>query len=527
MHKHHLLSKVAQVATLSTIATWSVSVFAESPPLPQGTCPSGTETIAKFDNPDVGKNWGYRYYDDDGVLINIVNLDGATWTSEAPITHIVCAGAVTEVSGSKSGTLPEPCASAESYTKLQFCGNVATIPQCDSWKFRADSFEDGTTVRNLREKTDGSWLHDTVAGRNIRNPFNWIPAPKYQGDPVPFEDFNEAEIYGIAIRETMTVYKKEFDATPAKEGQIMVAFNTNVPLEGNDMSWLPEDITSDWTDPYSGLGDLIFNFNGVKYAVHFTNNDAGVTEFGVYKDITLKDVTKKNFGWPSLKDYMAAVEKVTGEAASCGDVPCTDFPGYGTNRYGQMVIKTGTKIADVTLLKEHELPDFAAGLGVDASQLGKYTYGFKFSKEASGLGKAEVGDVTAYIFLECFNDGVAINTALGCECVAEENDGSRKSSRGCELLGNGVTNLVATVVDSGVKLSWAVEGENGILNVLRAEKDADGKYINLVKIAGGLAGDTTTYTDASAATGKTYYYAVEQIGLDGKSIYSEVVSATK
>lgn len=342
MHKYHFLLKVAQIATLSTTATLSISAFAESPPLPIGQCPEGTQTIAKFDNPDVGNNWGYRY-PEAGELVNIVKVTGSNWTSEAPITQIVCKGEVyTVLSDGKSGELPAACAGT-TYSKLQFCGSVAAIPQCNDWKFAKDSFEDGTTGRNFYQKADGSWAHSTVVGRK------GLPAPKYKGDPIPAEDANEAEIYGIAIKETMTVYAKEGDPAPSREGQIMVAFNTNAPLKGNDMSWLPDEYThpegfpaKHWTDKYSGLGDLVLEFDGVKYAVHFTNNDAGVTEIGVYKDVSLKDVTAKNWGWISLFNYMDTVKRVTGEDASCGDIPCSDLPGYGDNRYGQMVINKGT-----------------------------------------------------------------------------------------------------------------------------------------------------------------------------------------
>ncbi len=514
MHKYHFLLKVAQIATLSTTATLGISAFAESPPLPIGQCPEGTQTIAKFDNPDVGNNWGYRY-PEAGELVNIVKVTGSNWTSEAPITQIVCKGEIyTVLSDGKSGELPAACAGT-TYSKLQFCGSVAAIPQCNDWKFAKDSFEDGTTGRNFYQKADGSWAHSSVAGRNVNSPRYWLAA----------DDINESEIYAIAIKETMTVYAKEDDPAPSREGQIMVAFNTNTPLKGNDMSWLPDFLTENWTDKYSGLGDLVLEFDGVKYAVHFTNNDAGVTEIGVYKDISLKDVTLKNWGWRSLSNYMEAVKKITGKDASCGDISCSDLPGYGTNRYGQMVINKGTWIADIKFLGKSELPDFAAGLGVDASQLGQYTYGFKFSKEATGIGKTEVGEVKASIFMECFNDGVVLKTALGCDCVAQDEGGLKKSTLGCELLGEGVNNLVAVATDEGIALNWEIEPGNGLLNVYRAEKSAEGQYINITKVASGLAGSATAYTDAVTKAG-TYYYSVEQVSLDGKSLFSQVASVT-
>ncbi|OQW91274.1 MAG: hypothetical protein BWK78_05100, partial [Thiotrichaceae bacterium IS1] len=209
MHKSNLLSRVAQIATLSAVATLSFSVSAESPPLPIGGCPADTQTIARFDSPDVGNNWGYRYPEGDDFT-NVVNLADANWTSEAPITQIVCKGVTYPVSpDGKSGTLPAPCSPPATYTKLQFCGSVTAIPQCNDWKFVADSFEDGTTGRNFRGvEKDGKtvWSYDHVAGKNVRNKTTWLPAPRYLGDPLvlPRDSINEAEIYGMAIKETMT-----------------------------------------------------------------------------------------------------------------------------------------------------------------------------------------------------------------------------------------------------------------------------------------------------------------------------------
>jgi hypothetical protein len=40
-----------------------------------------------------------------------------------------------------------------------------------------------------------------------------------------------------------------------------------------------------------------------------------------------------------------------------------------------------------------------------------------------------------------------------------------------------------------------------------------------------LAGDATAYTDAVTKAG-TYYYSVEQVSLDGKSLFSQVASVT-
>lgn len=344
---------------------------------------------------------------------------------------------------------------------------VATneLPQiCNEWDFVKDSFTDGSDVEYR-----GGWR--TVYGGN------------------------NFEVYGMALRQ--------------KGSEIMVAFNANIPLPGLDLTspvLYPTAIPSGWfngmTDKIIGMGDLIMNFGGVKYGVHFAPNDSSITALGVYKNISTKDVAATNMGHPDLRDHMNGVINA-GKTPSMGDVSYTDgYFSLDDRNTKPIVLASGTKVADITSLSGAELPDFATAFG---SAVGKYTYGFKFTKVDE-----MAGDVIAHIFTECINDGVALKTTIAGSCKP--------------LLGEGLTNLVATAGQEGVALSWQMEGDAASLNVWRAEMGADGQYTNIAKIAGGLS-DASSYVDAEAVAGITYYYAVEQISFNAENKFSEVVSA--
>lgn len=337
------------------------------------------------------------------------------------------------------------------------------LPQiCNEWDFVKDSFTDGSDVE-------------------YRNGWRTV----YGG--------NNFEVYGMAIRQ-------EGDA-------VLVAFNANIPLLGLDLTspvLYPTAIPSWWfngmTDKFIGMGDLIMNFDGVKYGVHFAPNDSSIKQLGVYTNISTKDVASTNMGHPDLRDHMNGVTNAGG-VPSMGDVSYGYFSLDDRNTK-PIVLASGTKVADITFLSGDELPNFATAFG---AAVGKYTYGFKFAK-VDGM----AGEVIAHIFTECVNDGVALKTTIAGSCKP--------------LLGEGLTNLAATAGQEGVALSWQMEGEVASLNVWRAEMGAGGEYTNITKIAGGLSG-ASSYVDAEAVAGVTYYYAVEQVSFKAENKFSEVVSA--
>lgn len=207
------------------------------------------------------------------------------------------------------------------------------------------------------------------------------------------------EIYGVAIRE--------------ENGYITIAMNARMGLRGEDLN-SPQAVDGNisWSDFVFDMvtKDASGNFTGsnAKYAIHFApGTDSGVTELGLYKNVTLKDVTKENYGWSSMSSYnrgdLGNLPKQNGYFASV----------YSKNYSVPMSIATGTKVADdgFRLLSSAELAkmklNFATGLGMQANKLGEYTFGFTFKKQADMQ-----GDFVAYVFTECTNDGTAIVNRL-------------------------------------------------------------------------------------------------------------------
>jgi hypothetical protein len=204
------------------------------------------------------------------------------------------------------------------------------------------------------------------------------------------------EIYGMAIRQ--------------QGNTITVAINANMGPEGTtDFSSLPSYIRNRITDGHVGFSDLVFDFGGNQYAVHFSANDSGVTELGLYENVTLKDVAKENAGHDTLKAY-----KNSARNPSLGDISFSgNYFNWNSRWNAPMSIASGDKVGDITPLTAAELAgmglDFAAGLGTN--QLGTNTFGFSFTK-AAGM----EGDFTAYVFTECRNDGVGMVRKLpDCE----------------------------------------------------------------------------------------------------------------
>jgi len=210
------------------------------------------------------------------------------------------------------------------------------------------------------------------------------------------------EIYGVAIRED--------------GDNITIAMNARMGLRGEDLNHpSAADGNIAWSDFVFDMvtKDAAGNFTGstAKYAVHFApGNDSSVNELGLYKNVTLKDVTKENYGWDSMSAY---------NRGTLGDLPnnTSYFASIRSkSRSVPMSIATGTKVENdgFRLLSPKDLEakglNFAKGLGtngVAVKVLGEYTFGFTFKKQSDMQ-----GDFVAYTFTECTNDGVAIANRL-------------------------------------------------------------------------------------------------------------------
>lgn len=195
-------------------------------------------------------------------------------------------------------------------------------------------------------------------------------------------EYGVFEIFGMAVKQDRdTVY---------------VAFNTNMPIGG------VFDKRAD--DGHIGWGDVIFNFGGNNYGVHFAANQAGVPSVGLYKDINTTDVTSENFGWNHLQRYRKYLAD-HGVTASLGDLPADTTYFSQTDNNIPMVITSGTEVEGANF--EMMDADALADMGLDfesniPDSSGKYTIGFKFDRTED-----MVGEFTAHVFIECINDGMA------------------------------------------------------------------------------------------------------------------------
>jgi hypothetical protein len=237
---------------------------------------------------------------------------------------------------------------------------------CDnSWQYMVDSDDDST------EKVAPYGPFDVAVGNTV------------------------FEIYGIAIKDN--------------GDSIAVAINANLPLAGTDASAPALNVP----DNNIGWGDLMLDLDEdhiPDYAVHFADsNDSGATEgLGLYALNSTKDVTAENHGWQTLTLYESAVLGQGGSVSFGAADPWRSFFDAVAMRAQPIEINEGSKVAELTLLNEAALID----MGLEVEQMGAVKaqlIGFQFDKVEA---LSNSGDISAFIFTECLNDGVVINTKI-------------------------------------------------------------------------------------------------------------------
>lgn len=202
-------------------------------------------------------------------------------------------------------------------------------------------------------------------------------------------DNSPYEIYGMAMKETAN--------------EITFAINTNLPAEGISNIYAQ--------DSHVAWGDLLLNFTGKSldvanaasqlFGVHWAVNASGVTELGVYQNVTAKAVAQQNgllLQDASLRGYNNRVISKGGNP-SHGDLGViNDY--FHENHYVQNVIATGTKIGAVNVLSD------LSNLGLDFAHFGatgSQTLAFSFSRSL-----LPDGNFIAHLSPECDNDLIAM-----------------------------------------------------------------------------------------------------------------------
>ncbi len=217
------------------------------------------------------------------------------------------------------------------------------------------------------------------------------------------------EFYGMAMME--------------KDGQIYIGMNSNLGLDGADSSLANDDVIS--------YGDLFFNFTGSGlddaagnlFAIHFANRtNSGVSEAGVYRNVTGKNVAGQNSGFTDLTHHANKVNGLSvnqngGDGANMADLASNDayWQSGVTEDYKVVTsIASGQKVGGINMLESTAL----ASLGLDFDSYGgagSETFGFSFDRSL-----LPDGDFIAHIFAECINDGMAMAGNLASADVDPE-----------------------------------------------------------------------------------------------------------
>ncbi len=201
-------------------------------------------------------------------------------------------------------------------------------------------------------------------------------------------------------------------------GQMVIAISGEMPVGGLGVGSAQNGAISN--------GDLFFNFTGgnldtaAKFAqsqvfgVRFDpsndslNDPAGnATDptTGVFKDITVQNMSSVNSGYSNLSDYVAA--GFGRNTNAMGDLQSTTTDVYNYLGSGQMYsnLRSGTQIGSITNLSNAQLTPMGLNFGYFGVDPGGANSIFGFSFNQSLL---PAGQFTAHLLEECINDGMAI-----------------------------------------------------------------------------------------------------------------------
>ncbi|MEL6249932.1 MAG: PEP-CTERM sorting domain-containing protein [Cyanobacteria bacterium J06629_9] len=208
---------------------------------------------------------------------------------------------------------------------------------------------------------------------------------------------NVYDIQGLAFKETAD--------------RIFFAVSANLPLAGN--------ASGGAADGNIGWGDLMLNFTGDSYAaaegnllgIRFADtNDSGVSQLGVYGNVTTSSVTQDNQGYSTLNKYYETGGGKFDVADTMGDL--TDksdayeyFGGQpdASNVAINNVIAGGTFLGGIDLLSDQATASAGLDFG-NFNATGDELIAFSFDRSL-----IPTGSFIASLFLECGNDGGALH----------------------------------------------------------------------------------------------------------------------
>ncbi|WP_016950814.1 PEP-CTERM sorting domain-containing protein [Anabaena sp. PCC 7108] len=182
------------------------------------------------------------------------------------------------------------------------------------------------------------------------------------------------EIYGLAMKDDIENNKLTF------------ALNTNLARDG---AVVP--VANGYS--HIGWGDLFIQTASGLLGINFTDANDSAASLGVYQVAATKSVAAANDGWSTNSSYTNFVASKGGNP-TLGDLAQNQSPfGNTTNS----VIAAGQSIGN---LLSADLTGLNFG---NFGAFGSQTFGFSIDRSL-----VSPGAITAWIFEECFNDGIAM-----------------------------------------------------------------------------------------------------------------------
>lgn len=199
-----------------------------------------------------------------------------------------------------------------------------------------------------------------------------------------------------------TAYDIKGVATKETQDYIYVSISGESPLTGTS--------APNADDNNIGWGDLLFNFtgknlshaNGDLFGIRFAGtNDSGVSQVGVFRDVTAQSVTQSNSGYDHLKSYYNdgwERLKTMGDLSTKQDA----YDYMGETSPVLMSISEGTFLGAIDFLS----PQAAVAAGLEFEHfnaVGSETHTFQFNRSL-----LPGGEFIATLLMECANDGIAL-----------------------------------------------------------------------------------------------------------------------
>ncbi len=203
-------------------------------------------------------------------------------------------------------------------------------------------------------------------------------------------------------------------ATKETDNHIYISISGESPLTGID--------APDAEDGNIGWGDLLFNFtddninktNGTLYGIRFAEtNDSGVSQIGVFSNVTAQSVAESNSGFDHLQHYYQSGwerPNTMGDLATVQEA----YDYIGKTDPVLTSITDGTFLGDIEFLSDQD----ASAVGLDFEHFnatGSEIHTFRLERTL-----LPGGDFLATLFFECVNDGIGLLSSFTSQSIVTQ-----------------------------------------------------------------------------------------------------------